>query len=420
LEQSHRKRLFIASCIALIATSMTFAIRANLIGTLGTEFGLSPKEIGIAIGTAFWGFTLAMVIGGTLCDVLGMRSLLSFAFIGHIAGIILTIASSGFWTLFISTLFIGIANGFVEAACNPLIASMYPEQKTKKLNQFHVWFPGGIVIGGLVAFFLGKINLGWQVQVSSILLPSLIYGALFFNQKLPVTERVASGISTSDMFKECLRPLFVFMVFCMLLTAATELGTNQWISELLANVGVPAILLLVFISGLMAIGRSFAGSIESRLSPSGMLLFSAVFSMAGLYMLSYANGYWAFAAAGIFALGVCYFWPTMLGFVSEYLPKTGALGLSIMGGAGMLSVSIILPYIGEMYDVQTAMNIPEGYSLDILKSAPAATAEALIWARAKLAGGVTALRYVAILPAFLIIAFGILYLRMRNYLSKSL
>jgi fucose permease len=415
---TNNSRLFTASCVALIATAMTFAIRANLIGTLGTEFGLTATEIGIVFGTAFWGFTLAMIVGGLLCDSLGMSTLLTYAFFGHLAGIVLTMLSTGFWSLFVSTLFIGIANGFVEAACNPLVSSLYPTEKTKKLNQLHVWFPGGIVIGGLAAYLLEKIELGWQAQMACILLPTFAYGLLFFKQSFPLTERVSSGVSTKEMFAECRRPLFILMVGCMLLTAATELGTNQWIAELLGNVGVPAILLLVFINGLMALGRSFAGEIETRLSPAGMLLFSAIFSAIGLLLLSQATGYLTFGAAFVFAIGICYFWPTMLGFVSEYLPKTGALGLSVMGGAGMLSVALILPYIGQVYDHEIALQLPADTHLETLKNAEVGTVQALLWTKAKLAGGAATLRYVALLPGLLIISFGLLFLRRRSLEKK--
>jgi MFS family permease len=390
------KNLFLASRIALIATAMTFAIRANLIGTLGTTFAIAPKDMGLVFGTAFWGFTLSMIIGGSLCDLIGMKRLLLFAFIAHLTGIILTIAATGFWSLFLSTLLTGLANGFVEAACNPLVATLYPMEKTKRLNQFHVWFPGGIVIGGLTAYCLERIHAGWQWQIGTILVPTLIYGILFLKENFPVTERVSAGFSTSDMIKECKKPLFIFMAICMLFTAATELGTNQWIAELLGNVGVPAILLLVFINGLMAIGRSFAGQIEHKLSPPGMLLFSALFSAIGLIMLSQSQGYFCFFAAAVFACGICFFWPTMLGFVSENLPKSGALGLAIMGGTGMLSVSFVLPFIGDIYTKQTTLHLPYGHTLmetsDIVR-------------QAKMAGGQATLAWVSILPLLLSVAF---------------
>ena len=404
------KKLFFASRIALIATAMTFAIRADLLGnTFGTIFKLNNEEIGWCIGTAFWGFTLAMIFGGFLVDLLGMKTILVFAFVGHLAGIILTIFSFGFWTLFCSTLFVGIANGFVEAACNPLVATLFPDNKTKMLNGFHVWFPGGIVIGGLAAYALGLLNFGWQVKMAVILIPVFTYGYLFLKLKLPKTERVSSGISMKDMIKACLSPLFLFMVFCMFLTSSTELGTNQWITVLLSNVGVPAILLLVFINGIMAVGRSFAGPVVHRLNPAGMLLFSAITAGIGLVLLSYSSGWTTIAATAVFAIGVTYFWPTMLGYVAEYLPRTGALGLSIMGGSGMLSVSLILPFMGKLYDSNLATAIPKTYTLTDILNALEGTKEFLILTQARVEAGAETLRWVAVLPAFLTVAFIFLF-----------
>ena len=115
-DAAYRQRMFVASCIALIVTAMSFAIRGDLIQPLGQQFQLTKTEIGWVISTAFWGFTLAMIIGGPLCDVLGMGRLLVLAFIGHTIGIFLTIFAGGFWTLFLSTLAFGLGNGFVEAA----------------------------------------------------------------------------------------------------------------------------------------------------------------------------------------------------------------------------------------------------------------------------------------------------------------
>lgn len=411
---AERNFLFIASSIALITTAMTFAIRAGLLGQLGTEMNLSPSDMGWVAGTAFWGFTLSMIFGGFLVDTLGMGFLLLLAFVGHVAGIALTIYASGFWSLYISTLLVGIGNGMVEAACNPLIATLYPDQKTKMLNRFHIWFPGGIVIGGLVSYFLTKNGFGWQIQMASILVPAVLYGILFFGKKLPKTERVTSGISQGEMLQACFNPYFLFMLICMLMTSATELGTNQWIGELLQNAGVSSILLLVFINGIMAIGRGLAGELVHRIAPQGMLLFSAIFSFLGLLALSVSTGAAAFVSAGIFAIGICYFWPTMLGFVAEKLPKTGALGLSLMGGMGMLSVSLILPFMGSLYDAQTAAAIPSDKTLEVLKSAQEGTADALIWAQAKLQGGAKTLRYVSVLPLILTVLFGYLVFKLKK------
>lgn len=375
------QKLFLASCLALVTTAMSFGLRAGFLGGWTKEFGLTFQEVGWISGTAFWGFTLAMIFGGPLCDVIGMKRIIGIAFFGHLAGVVLTILSKSFWPLYISTLFVGIANGMVEAACNPLVASLFPNDKVKMLNRFHVWFPGGIVIGGLIGYFLGNAGVSWQLQIATMLVPTALYGYLFFTQTFPVTERVSSGISTGQMFKECIKPLFIFMVLCMCITAGTELGTGQLIEGLLKGNTSKPILILVFISGLMMIGRTYAGEIVHKISASGMLLFSAVFSTLGLLWLSSATGYTTFAAAFVFAVGVCFFWPTMIGFVAETLPKTGALGMSIMGGAGMLFVSLVLPILGKSLDNTS---------------------------------GAETLRNYSILPACLIVAFAILYISQRK------
>lgn len=385
-QPADRSRLFLASCVALIVTAMSFAIRGDIMGELGETFALTNEQLGWIAGTAFWGFTVAMVIGGPLCDVLGMGRLLTLAFAGHLVGVLMTILAGGFSMLYAGTLAIGLANGFVEAACNPLIATVYPDQKTKKLNQFHVWFPGGIVIGGVVAYLLSQAELGYRTKMATMLLPALIYGVLFFGRSFPRTERAASGVSMGAMFKECLRPLFLVMLVAMGLTASTELGPNQWIPNMLTAAGVSGILVLVWINGLMAVGRQFAGPIVHRLSPSGMLLFSALFSLAGLFALSRASGTaQIFGAATVFAVGVCYFWPTMLGFVSERLPRSGALGLSLMGGMGMLATSFTLPVMGRWYDA----NI-EASNGDVAE------------------GAALTLERVTLLPGILLVVFGVL------------
>src|SRR6187549_398668 len=166
-----KNKLFVASCLALLVTSLSFGIRAGILGRLGVEFHLNASELGTIAATAFWGFPLAVIIGGFIVDVIGMKRLLVAAFVFHLAGILLTIFAGGYWSLFISTLLIGIANGTVEAACNPLVATIYSDNKTTKLNHFHLWFPGGIVIGTLIVFLFDKIGLNWQWQMAMMLIP---------------------------------------------------------------------------------------------------------------------------------------------------------------------------------------------------------------------------------------------------------
>ena len=361
------KKLFNASCFALITTAMTFAVRAKIELVFREDYGLTLGEIGIAFGPAFYGFTLAMIIGGFMVDLFGMKKIMNIAFITHLGGIVLTLFARDFTLLFLGTLLIGIGNGMVEAACNPLIATLYPNEKTKMLNRFHVWFPGGIVIGSVLGFLIVDImGLSWMVLVGTLFIPLAIYVYLFAGQKFPPTDRVTSGVTYSEMLKASFaNPLFLFIAFCMLLTASTELATTQRISSLLEKTVSNPILVLAFINGIMMVGRMFAGDVVHKLSITKMLLFSSIFSFLGLLWLSSATGAYSFLAAGVFAIGVCYFWPTMLSFVAEKIPDSGALGLSLMGGLGMFSVSIVLWVMGSMMDMD-ASGADTLYTLSIL------------------------------------------------------
>ncbi|MFO7621471.1 MAG: MFS transporter [Bacteroidales bacterium] len=415
METIKKTQLFNASCVALVVTALTFATRGSFVEAWATEFNLTHTQVGWIVGTAFWGFTLAMVFGGPLVDIIGLGRIIAIAFFCHVAGIILTIFSAGFWSLFISTLFIGVANGSVEAACNPLITSMYTTDKTRRLNRFHAWFPTGIVIGGLVVFLFSNIGLNdWRWAMGIMLLPTLVYGYMFLNKQFPETERVVSGFSYNDMLKACVSPLFLFMAFCMLLTAATELGTNQWIAALLSNVSDNPILLLVWISGIMALARQFGGTFVHNVKSTVILLLSSILAFIGLIMMGYTAGVMVFVSAGVFALGIAFFWPTMLGFVSENIRESGALGLAIMGGIGFLGGAIAQPVLGAIFDAQTIAAVPAGQTIEVLKSAAAGTQEAAILAKSQLAGGAMTLRFVAIVPALLIVFFSFLHFRKRK------
>ena len=398
-------RLFVASCLALLVTSLSFGIRAGVLSQQGIDFQLTNAQLGTIAATAFWGFPLAMLVGGTMVDIIGMKRLLVLAFIFHLAGIVLTIYATGYWSLFFSTLLIGIANGTVEASCNPLVTALYPNDKTTKLNHFHLWFPGGIVIGTLVVFLFNKIGLGTNLQVGMMLIPTILYGYFFSKLEFPETERVSSGVSATDMYKSLLNPLFIFMIICMFGTAITELFTGQWIDVLLKNVSDNAILLLTIETGIMVIGRAFAGPVVHKFSPSGVLLISAVLAAAGLYLLGHSTGNMLFAGAILFGIGVCYFWPTMLGFVAENLPKTGAVGLNLMGGAGMFAVSVYMIFMSDFYDTLVNAKIPAGTA--------AADLEAVTIEAKKLAGP-EVINATLMIPLILIVAFIGLNVYMKN------
>lgn len=394
--------LFRACCLALTVTAMTFAIRAGILSQLSNDFGLSDSQLGWVNSMAFLGFPVAMMIGGVLYNQLGAKKLLITAFIFHLLGLILTITADGFWGLLVSTFFIGFANGAVEAGCNPLIAQIYKDNKTTMLNRFHVWFPGGIVIGAIISKFMTDAGLGWQLQIAVMLVPTAIYGVMVLKQQFPQLHKTISTSTLSNM-KSLSQPLFIFMVLCMTLTATTELGTQQWIDRILAASGASPMLIMAMITGLMAVGRYFAGPVIHRLNPVGVLLSSAVIATAGIYSMSIATGSAVYFAAILFALGVTYFWPTMIGFIAEYVPETGALGLSLIGGAGMFAVSMWNPVIGQWIDSARAQAmITSSNALD-----------------AELLAGQSVLANLTIFPMVLIIAFALLYFYMNKRSSTK-
>lgn len=385
-----RSSIFLMCCIALIVTSMTFAIRAGILEELGVTFTLSNEELGWINSMAFLGFPLAMMIGGLVYNQVGPKLMMIIAFIGHLAGLLLTIFATGFATLIVSTFFIGLANGAVEAACNPLIADLYKDRKTAMLNRFHVWFPGGIVIGALIGNFFGSM-LGWQLLIATMLVPTVIYGYMIFKVKFPDANMLIT--STTENVKALASPLFFVLIILMTLTATTELGTGQWINQVLAGNGASAMLILALITGVMAIGRYFAGHILHRINPIGVLFVSSIIATVGLFLLSNTSGSMVYGAAVVFAIGVTYFWPTMIGVVGEYLPKTGALGMSLMGGAGMFGVSIWNPVIGKWIDDAKASALAGGVSLG----------------EADFVAGQAVLERLNVLPIILIVVFGVLF-----------
>lgn len=366
-------RLFLGSCVALIATSVAFATVGAVMLALKRDFVLTNEEVGWIGGAALWGFAVSQLLFAPLADSLGMRALLRFAFVGHLVGALTMITADGFGTLFVGALIIAMGNGLVEAACNPLVAALYPDNKTVKLNQFHVWFPGGVVIGGLAAFALDSVGItGWQIKIALILVPTLAYGWLILREPFPATEGVDAGVSMEEMFRAAfMTPFMWIMLLAMAMTASIELGPNRWVPAVLEAGGIAGILVLVWINGLMAVMRYRAGDVVHRMAPTGLLLASAVVSGIGLLALSYVSGTGAtFAAATVFALGVCYFWPTMLGVVSERVPRSGALGLGLMGTVGMATVGLITsPQMGGIADRYAHTRIPAEETVQLFQEA---------------------------------------------------
>ncbi len=401
MSKVNESRIFNASCVALIVTAMTFAIRAGILNDLQSGFGFTDTELGWITGMAFFGFPVATMVGGLIYNMIGAKKLMYISFACHLLGLMLTMGASGFWTLLISSFCIGFANGLVEAACNPLIADMFHKNKTTMLNRFHVWFPGGIVIGALVSTAMGAMELSWQMQIATMLLPTAIYGYMIFGQTFP--EMKNSELSTTINIKTLFTPLYLFIVFCMTLTAVTELGTQQWVGRILGSTGAHPLMILALTAGLMAVARYFAGPVIHKFNTIGVLLGSSVLAAIGLYLLSISTGSMVYVSAIVFALGVAYFWPTMIGFVGEYIPKSGALGMSMIGGAGMFSVSIWSPVIGGWIDAARQQAQESG----------------LVGDAAELAAGQVALTNIALIPLGLIVLFTSLYLTKQKILNQQ-
>ena len=397
-------RLFYGSCFALITTAFSFAIRAAILPELGEEFGLNAEQLGFITSMWFLGFPISMIIGGLVYNTVGPRIIMVVAFVMHVLGIVMTIYSEGYTSLLVSSLILGIGTGCTEAACNPMIADSYAGLKMNKmLSRFHMWFPGGIVVGSLIALAMNKMGLGWQAQFWMIMIPTLIYAFLFWGQAFP-KPKVEGAMSLSENFKAMLNPLFIFIFLCMALTAISEFGPQQWTALIMAKSGAEPLLILALVTGLMAVGRFFAGPVIGQFGQTGVLLGSAVFATIGIFMFSSQTGAMAYVAAIFFALGVCYFWPTMIGFVAEKIPLSGALGLSLVGGMGMFSSSIFQPIIGSWLDGHRVTLASQGLTGDALD----------------LAAGQATLLNMTTFPIILIVAFTILLFWVRARKAKGM
>lgn len=400
----NRTALFNASCLALITTAFTFAIRAGILPQLGEDFGLSAEQLGFINSMWFLGFPISMILGGIFYHSVGPKIIMNIAFVTHTIGILMTVFADGYTTLLISTLFIGFGNGCTEAACNPMIADMYTGVKMNKmLNRFHMWFPGGIVLGSLISKFMTDAGFGWQAQIWIMMIPTIAYAVIFFGKAFPKPS-VEGVTSLSSNFKAMLSPVFIFLFICMSLTAITEFGTQQWANVVLGNSGASGMLILALTTGVMAVARFFAGPVVEKLGQTGVLLAGAILATIGVYLFSIVEGPIAYAAAIIFALGVAYFWPVMVGAVAQRVPLSGALGMSIIGGVGMFSTAIWQPIIGGWIDSARASNLAEG----------------LQGAELELATGQETLLKLTTFPAILIVLFIIFFIWQKNIKSAKI
>ena len=347
-----RNRLFYGSCLALLTTAFAFTVIAGIAFSVKSEFILTNAQLGVFTGVFFIGFTVSQAIFSPLCDVIGMRWIVRGAFVGHVAGAILIMTAQGYVPAVAGSLCAGLGAGLVEAGCNPLVAALYPDNKTSKLNHFHMWFPyGNLIAAVILTLIFAQLGAGWRSQLILVLVPALGYGLMMFTAPFPQTEGVTAGVSVGESFKALFAPIMLVMMPMMLLTASMELPPSSWVPSVLQAGGINGLLVFGFVFGIMGTLRLLAGPVVKALTPTGILFGSAVLATLGLFLFSMAETtLMAFLTAAIWAAGIAYFWPTMLGYVSERNPKSGALGLGVMGAVGMLASFFVTPWLGDIAD----------------------------------------------------------------------
>lgn len=433
-------RMFVGSCAAIVALAFSFAALSGVMYQLKDVFRLDNAQIGLVGGAGLWGMAISQVGFSSLCDTFGMRNLMRLAALGHIAGVALIVFATGFELLFAGALVLAIANGMVEAVCNPLVATLYPDRKAAMLNRLHLWFPGGIVLGGLAVWGLSQIGADWRAIMAIVVAPTILYAWLFAGLTFPATEAAQNGARMSDAFRAvATSPILWLFLALMAITMSLELGPNRWIPAVLEAGGMPGILVLVLINGVMAVARYNAHSILACVSPPVLLMAGTGTAGIGLLWLSYAaSPSETIAAALVFAIGIALVWPTMMGFVAERVPQAGALGLGLMAAAGSLAVGVITtPLLGQIADSHLADTVPTAQVQQLAARAPALAAgkETGVFLRAAAEGrggpalaadakpilaaaenrsGLLSFRYLVPFAAFVCLIFGLVALRDRR------
>jgi MFS family permease len=405
----NEKLLFWACFASIVATAFGFVVRSQIVGEWAREYGLSVTEVTKINGVGLWPFAISIVLFSLIIDKIGYGPAMAFAFVCHVGSAVMTILTpmiarsneQAYNLLYFSTFILALGNGTVEAVANPVVANLFPREKTKYLNMLHGGWPGGLVLGGIIAILMGTVK--WQYKVGLILLPVMVYAVLMLGRRFPVSERVTAGVSFKAMLKEVGvigaaiivamivrqigdvfslglgiqigawaalviaygayigfapgQPMFILLMLIMIPLATTELGTDGLISLLMepemSKVGLSGGWVLVYTSLIMLILRFFAGPIVHKLSPLGLLSVSSAIAAVGLLFLSRSTGGWILAAATLYGLGKSFFWPTMLGVAAEQFPRGGALTLNTLGGLGMLAVGVLgTPFQGFIQDTQ--------------------------------------------------------------------
>lgn len=397
-----RNSLFATAFAAITATSFCFVLRAMVIDEWGRGFGLSETEKGELLGAGLWPFAITIVLFSLVVDRLGFKKIFWLAAACHAIGLAILITATGYWTLYIGTFVMALGNGAVEAAANPLVATLYREDKPRWLNRVHAAWPLGLMLGGLLAIGLDGL-VDWRVKVAMMALPIVVYAIPLLRVRFPVSERVAAGVSYRQMLAEagylsaliilslmCVeigrvgnfsnvaviaaialltalyafysrspgRPLYIALVLIMIPVAITELSTDSWIVSLmepeLHKWGLAGGWVLVYTSMVMIVVRMFAGTIVRLVTPLGTLAFASALTAVGLFWLAGATGAALLAAATLYGVGKSFFWGTSLAVASERFPKGGAVTVNILAGAGMLAAGIVgASLLGSIQDRST-------------------------------------------------------------------
>lgn len=348
------QRLLWAGFVAILAAGIGFSVRgASVLGAWSEAFGFTQTELGGITGGGLVGFGIVIIISSFLAESVGYARLMYFAFAVHFLSAVVTLAAPAvfeaagkdatYWTLFVGMFLFAIGNGVCEAVVNPLTATLFPNNKTHYLNILHAGWPAGLILGGVAAIFMAD-SFSWQIQISLFLIPVIIYGLMIFGQRMPQTEAAAAGISVGEILKQFAAPLLIFLLIIQAMVGYVELGTDSWIARITGAIldETTGRWLFVYTSALMFVLRFVAGPIVHKISPLGLLFFSAVFASFGLYTLGgVGTTLAAFAALTIYGLGKTFFWPTMLAVVSERFPQGGAVTLGMVGGVGMLSAGLL-------------------------------------------------------------------------------
>jgi fucose permease len=379
-----RGKLFLGICLALLPTAFSFILVSNVLNQLKTEFILTNANVGYIGGAALWGMSVSLLTIGPFLEKIGLKNAAKGAFGGHLFGVTLFLVANffsgepwAFWILFFGAIGMGFGNGMIEVSGNPMTAALYPDNKTTRLNQFHGFYTGGLVLGGLIGWgmsqigTLGPVDIGhWTAQMMVVYVPILLYGWLLLPRKFPQTETEQAGIPVKEMFKYTFTtPGVLGLIFLMIFTLAMEMGTMRWIPDVLQAAGLHGMLVLVWISGIMFVLRMFAGPFVERFSPTGMLLGGSFLTCIGLLMFSYLEKdiIPLMIAGALFASGITFFVPNMIGLMSERFPKAGSLGIVLLIGMGFVGGGASNAIMGEIADSYLPQALDEEKTVQILE-----------------------------------------------------